>query len=210
MSHVVLLGDSIFDNASYVPGSPAVIDQLRKQLPSGWRATLLAVDGDCIRHVPDYQLKKLPADATHLAISAGGNDALGHSGLLRESTMTMFEFLGQLVEAQRDFRREYQRMLEAVLAQGKPTVVCTVYDSVPGLEAAAATALSVFNDCIVREAFSAGLPLIDIRLVCDEPGDYAPISPIEPSVHGGEKIAAAIAKTLSTHNFGLQRTSVYF
>ena len=29
MNHVVLLGDSIFDNASYVPGKPPVIEQLR-------------------------------------------------------------------------------------------------------------------------------------------------------------------------------------
>ena len=43
MGHVVLLGDSIFDNALYVPGGPAVIDQLRRELPAGWSATLLAV-----------------------------------------------------------------------------------------------------------------------------------------------------------------------
>ena len=29
MRHAVLLGDSIFDNLSYVPGKPAVIEQLR-------------------------------------------------------------------------------------------------------------------------------------------------------------------------------------
>jgi hypothetical protein len=28
VSHVVLLGDSIFDNGRYVPGGPAVIDHL--------------------------------------------------------------------------------------------------------------------------------------------------------------------------------------
>src|SRR5216110_2258024 len=45
VSHVVLLGDSIFDNASYVPGGPAVVEQLRGKVQRGWRATLLAVDG---------------------------------------------------------------------------------------------------------------------------------------------------------------------
>jgi len=29
MTHLVLLGDSIFDNAAYVAGAPAVIDQVR-------------------------------------------------------------------------------------------------------------------------------------------------------------------------------------
>ena len=38
MGHVVLLGDSIFDNGRYVPGEPAVIDQLRSALPKGWTA----------------------------------------------------------------------------------------------------------------------------------------------------------------------------
>src|SRR4051812_3797588 len=42
MGHVVLLGDSIFDNAAYVGGRPAVIDQVRAGLPDGWHATLNA------------------------------------------------------------------------------------------------------------------------------------------------------------------------
>ena len=46
MNHAVLLGDSIFDNAAYVPGKPSVIEQLRISLPAGWKATLLAFDGD--------------------------------------------------------------------------------------------------------------------------------------------------------------------
>jgi hypothetical protein len=35
------------------------------------------------------------------------------------------------------------------------------------------------------------LTLIDLRLVCDEDTDFA--NPIEPSVHGGAKIARVIA-----------------
>ena len=74
MNHVVLLGDSIFDNASYVPGGPDVTQHLRRALP-GWRVTLLAVDGAVVDDVA-RQLQALPADATHLVVSAGGNDAL--------------------------------------------------------------------------------------------------------------------------------------
>jgi hypothetical protein len=33
MPHIVLLGDSIFDNAAYVPGELPVIEQLRARLP---------------------------------------------------------------------------------------------------------------------------------------------------------------------------------
>ena len=44
MSHVVLLGDSIFDNGLYVPGGSPLIEQLRTRLPKGWKGTLVAVD----------------------------------------------------------------------------------------------------------------------------------------------------------------------
>ena len=43
--HVVLLGDSIFDNAAYVGGEPDVVHHLRSVLPAGWQASLLALDG---------------------------------------------------------------------------------------------------------------------------------------------------------------------
>jgi hypothetical protein len=51
--------------------------------------------------------------------------------------------------------------------------------------------LSLFNDAITRAAFSRGLPLIDLRLMFSDPGDYA--NPIEPSARGGDKLARAIA-----------------
>jgi hypothetical protein len=45
MAHIVLLGDSIFDNGRYTMGGPDVISQVRQLLPVGWQASLLAVDG---------------------------------------------------------------------------------------------------------------------------------------------------------------------
>jgi hypothetical protein len=72
MQHLVLLGDSIFDNGSYVGrGQPSVIDQLKSAVrDQGWNATLVAVDGHVLSHVAD-QLKRVPRDATHLFISIG-------------------------------------------------------------------------------------------------------------------------------------------
>jgi len=46
MSHIVLLGDSIFDNARYVPGEPDVVRQVQGTLPGGWRASLRAAGGE--------------------------------------------------------------------------------------------------------------------------------------------------------------------
>lgn len=208
MNHVVLLGDSIFDNGSYVPGRPAVIEQLRSWLPAGWRATLLAVDGAVATSVL-RQLERLPADATHLVVSAGGNDALGASGLVSDVSSTAAAGFRRLAEAQAEFRRDYQEMLAAVREEARPTLLCTIYDAVPDLPPAAATGLSAFNDVILREAFRQGLPALDLRLICDEPRDYSELSPIEPSEVGGAKIVQGIVRVLAAHDFTRRESVVY-
>jgi GDSL-like Lipase/Acylhydrolase family len=201
MGHVVLLGDSIFDNARYVPGGPSVIEHLRRCLPTGWRASLAAVDGTVAADVAG-QLARAPADATHLVVSAGGNNALDHGGLiLHEAAESFAEVLSRLDEILAEFRREYRAMLHGVLGRGKPTAICTVYDAIPGLSPAERAGLGLFNEAILREAFRAGVPVIDLRLICSEPTDYSPASPIEPSVAGGGKIARAVCRVVTGYNF---------
>lgn len=208
MPHLVLLGDSIFDNAFYVPGQPAVIEQLRVALPRGWQATLLAVDGnvaiDVVRH-----LERLPADASHLAISAGGNDALRASNVIAQPARTIAEALAVLADLQLAFRADYRAMLAAVRDYRLPTVMCTIYDAIPGLERELVAALSQFNDVILREAIGAGIPVLDLRLLCDEASDYSPLSPIEPSHLGGRKIAATLARIVTEHDFTRRQSVIY-
>ena len=86
----------------------------------------------------------------------------------------------------------------------RPGIPVTAAGWVVGL---VVTALTVFNDCITREAFARGLPLIDLRLLCDQKEDYA--NPIEPSVRGGEKIAAAIARLVAEHDFSRRHSEVF-
>lgn len=193
MSHIVLLGDSIFDNAAYVRGGPDVVRQLREALPEGWRATLCAVDGATTGSVPP-QLARIPRDATHLVLSVGGNDALGASGLLYAPSRSVADAVATLAEIQDVFEAAYAAMLEKVLAAGLPTALCTIYDTptfAPDHRVIKA-ALSMFNDRITRAAFARGLPLVDLRLICSDDADYA--NPIEPSTKGGAKMAAAIAR----------------
>ena len=192
MGHVVLLGDSIFDNAAYVRGGPDVVRQLREKLPFQWSATLLAVDGATTSGVLP-QLSKLPADATHLVVSAGGNDALGASFLLGRSVANVGEAVSLLETAQSAFATEYDEMAEAVASLGLPLAFCTIYDTPPSApdQRIVRTALALFNDAITRAAFALNAGLIDLRLICDSDEDYA--NPIEPSEQGGDKIASAIA-----------------
>ncbi len=197
--HIVLLGDSIFDNASYVPGEMPLIEQLRAELPE-WQATMLAVDGDIIKSIKD-QLRRLPNHATHLVISCGGNDALGQIPYLLSSVSSMDAALSRMASIRETFECDYRGMLESVMKVGLPTAVCTIYESIPDLERTLHVALSIFNDVIIREAVRLGLPVIDLRLVCGEAEDYSKVSPIEPSAKGGEKIAKAIASLVESSEF---------
>jgi hypothetical protein len=209
VAHIVLLGDSIFDNAAYVPGGPDVVRQLGDILPAGWSASLRAVDGSTVENIPG-QLTKLPAGASHLVVSIGGNDGLGRIGVLEEPADSIARALTRMADIGDGFRRDYAAMLEAVLARGLPTVLCTIYEPRfpdPLLQRLAVTALSLFNDVITRAAFARGLPLIDLRLVCDENEDFA--NPIEPSVKGGAKIARAILQAMAAHDFARGRTEVF-
>jgi lysophospholipase L1-like esterase len=209
MKHVVLLGDSIFDNALYVAGGPDVRVLLQACLPADWRVTLLAVDGDRAQDVPE-QLQHVPPDASHLIVSAGGNDALDQLDFLAAPAPSVAAALQGLAGIAEDFERAYQQMLQAVLQRGLPTALCTVYYPRfpdPTLQRLAIIALTVFNDAIIRAAFAAALPLLDLRLICDAEADYA--NPIEPSVEGGAKIATAIAKLVQEHDFTQGRSAVF-
>jgi len=112
-NHGVLLGDSIFDNATYVSGELPVIDQLRQHLPKGWQATLAAVDGDTTPGLFD-QTQRLPPSATHLIISSGGNDALQELKRLNLPVDSMRSALNRLADIHETFETNYRAMLEHV------------------------------------------------------------------------------------------------
>ena len=192
MPHVVLIGDSIFDNAAYTEGGPDVVSQLRGLLPPGWDATLLAVDGATTDDVAG-QLGRLPDQATDLVLSVGGNDALRHSGVLQASVPSMAKALEALADLASDFERRYRLAIAACLGTARPLAVCTIYNGCfddQSFQRLASTALTVFNDAIIRVAIAHSLPVIDLRSVCATRADYA--NPIEPSSVGGEKIARVI------------------
>ncbi len=210
MNHIVLLGDSIFDNKSYVGGGLDVIAHLRQQMPDEWKAMLCAVDGNVVENV-QTQILGLPADATHLFISAGGNNALLNTDVLQMKVSSSAEVFDRLADLASAFEQRYREMLQAVLSLNKPTTVCTIYYPQMTEDFAqkiAVAALATFNDVIVKQAFLAGVPLIDLRLVCNEDADYA--NAIEPSEAGGGKIAQTILHVVNEHNFETHRTAAFF
>ncbi|MBS1795369.1 MAG: SGNH/GDSL hydrolase family protein [Acidobacteria bacterium] len=210
MKHIVLLGDSIFDNRAYTGSEPDVVTHLRAIIPDDWRATLCAVDGNLAEHVAG-QLKNAPADATHLVVSAGGNNAIMNADILGLKTDSAAAVFDVLANRAGDFELHYRIMLDAVAGRNLPAAVCTVYfPNFPdaAMQKIATAALAAFNDVIIRLAVGRGLPVIDLRLVCDEPDDYA--NEIEPSGKGGRKIAAKIFEVVKDHDFSKNRTSFYY
>jgi hypothetical protein len=192
MPHVVLIGDSILDNAAYTRGGPDLVSQVRGLLPPDWEATLLAVDGSTTDHVAS-QLDRLPEHATHLVLSVGGNDVLSHLGILQAPVSSMAKSIEMLADIASDFEARYRLVIAACLNTGLPLAVCTIYNGCfedRSFQRIASATLTVFNDAIIRVAIEHSLPVIDLRSVCVNAEDYA--NPIEPSSVGGAKIARAI------------------
>ena len=197
MAHIVLVGDSIFDNGRYTEGGPDVIAQVRQLLPRGWQASLLAVDGSTTENIPD-QVKRLSSDASHLVLSVGGNDAIMNAEILRMPARSTAEALSELNEVSKNFEANYRRAVEMCRQRGLPLAICTIYNGNfpdPKYQLLISTALMVFNDVILRVGIENGLTIIDLRLICSSAEDYA--NPIEPSSIGGAKIARSIVGLVS-------------
>jgi len=210
MSHIVLLGDSIFDNKIYVgENGKDVITHLQESLPAGWQTSLEAVDGSLIEDVAE-QMLKVPAEATHFIISVGGNNTILDADILQMKADNSAEVLNEIAARRDIFESKYIQMLEKVLSQNKPAAVCTIY--FPNFPEAvfqrlAVTALAVFNDVIIRQATINKLPILDLRLICNELDGYA--NEIEPSDKGGKKIAEKILDLVETYNFSNKQTQIF-
>jgi len=193
--HIVLLGDSIFDNGSYTLGEPDVVGHLASLIPWTWRATLLAVDGASTAEVGS-QLDRVPSDATHLVLSVGGNDALLNSDLLEAPARSSAEVLLLFASRIDAFEKGYRCLIDRLIGLKRDVTICTIYNGAldPELARPARVALMTFNDVILRVAFGYRASVIDLRGICVERSDYA--NPIEPSGTGGWKIASAIARAV--------------
>lgn len=194
--HLVLLGDSIFDNTVYVDPGCSVSEHLA-EIAQGMTISLVAVDGHMTRDM-HAQFGEIPEGATHLALSIGGNDALN---CVRRLTTPCTDIMGALSELSRiraHFRKAYRGILEKLLEHRLPILVCTIYEEIPGLSDELKTALALFNEAILAEAARAQVAILDLRLLCRNASDYSDVSPIEPSSTGGRKIATALIRIVDS------------
>ncbi len=196
---ILLLGDSIIDNATYVqPGEPDVAAQVKGKLPD-FEVERRAVDGSVTSDVLRNQIGDLNDD-DYIILSSGGNDALLNVQVLDNTeTRTSRHTLNDLWDIRSAFQSKYSVLLNALKGKQRQVLVFTIYDpafaqfgSETKEQKAAEAGLSIFNDVIQREALSHGCDILEIRTLFNDPADYA--NPIEPSAQGGEKLAIEIEK----------------
>jgi hypothetical protein len=155
--------------------------------------------------------RTVPLDATHIGICVDGGWAIEASGLLGERAQSISGALEALSAAADQFEDVYAKLVAAALETALPTVVCTLVPSrhqEPSRQHAAAAALAIFNDRILRQAVAAKLSVIDLRFVCDEESDYA--SETLLSRAGVRKVANVGRSALYEVSREPGRTRVYF
>jgi len=200
MGHIVLLGDSIFDNESYVKRDEDVTAHLRKIIQKDFKVTLCAIDGAMIDGI-SRQVERIPEDASDLFLSIGGNDVLQYKNILTNNTLTALEFLTNFADVLDKFKDRYKKMVTSLLKFDLPLRVCTIYNGnlEQDLVKPARVTVALFNDIIYQIAGEYNLPVIELRYICTESSDYA--NPIEPSSFGGRKIAQAINNIVKNIEF---------
>lgn len=205
-----LYGDSIFDNAIYVDPDRAVTDHMKRLLPVTTSHKMWAVDGhttrDCLNEIDDRspEFATTPGDlalpTVAAVLSIGGNDALQSAGVLFTPVRTVAEAFQRMKPMLDKFRKNYEAIVAALILSYPAVRVCTIYNKIPGekfnIGSTEMLALSLYNDIITEVASRNNLPVIDLRVICDTDECYSPVSPIEPSDEGGERIARAICKSL--------------
>ncbi len=124
---VVLLGDSILDNAPYTAPEPDTAAHLQSLLEPRWAVRRLAQDGARMSDVHG-QLSKLRERPSVAVLSIGGNDAIEHIELLDRRAATAADVLGELLAIADDFGHQYQAVAQAVAAVAARTLLCTIYE----------------------------------------------------------------------------------
>ena len=202
--HLALLGDAL-QNIDLGEGTPESV--LVPQPRNPWKLTILQPD-EVLEQGP---MRAVPRDATHIGVAVDGGWAIETSGLLTGGALSIRGALETLGSAAEEFDKVFARLIDAALETGLPTIVCTLVPArhlEPVRQQVAATALAIFNDRILKRAFAARLSIVELRLVCDEDGDYATETLLSRT--GVRKVANVARSALYEISREPGRTRVYF
>jgi hypothetical protein len=198
--HLVLLGDAL-QNIDLGKGQAENALVPRPRNP--WKLTVIQPP-EVLR---PGRVRAIPTGVTHIGICVDGGWAIETSGLLQGRAQSIRDALDTLAAAADEFEDMFARLIAAATEAGVPTIVCTL---VPAryVEPSRATALAIFNDRILRRTIAAHLSIVELRLICDEDGDYA--SETLLSHAGVRKVANVARSALYDISRNPGRTRVYF
>ena len=197
---LVLLGDSIIDNKTYVlDGELSVLEHIKSktEIP----VTQLALDGATTDDVINSQIQAIPFGTSHIVLSIGGNDLLNEIPFLMED----FKYTpNQVLERCQSLIAPITQKYESIVSQLQTTsranlLLCTVYEGelegsviYDDIAISSRAMLSLFNDSIYKTHNKFRTGVLELRNIFIEKEDYA--NPIEPSHQGGEKLATKLVE----------------
>lgn len=197
---LVLLGDSIIDNKTYVlDGEFSVLEHIQSKTETP--VTQLALDGATTDDVISNQINVIPFGTSHIVLSVGGNDLLNEIGFLMED----FKYTpNQVLERCQSLIAPITQKYESIVSQLQTTsranlLLCTVYEGnldgsvmYDDIAISSRAMLSLFNDSVYKTHNLFGTDVLELRHIFTDKEDYA--NPIEPSHQGGEKLAEKLIR----------------
>ena len=184
---IVLLGDSILKNNSYVPDGKAVDNIIEERNNKNIELYSLAENNSKIVDVYS-QINKIPLDinnkSTTIFLSSGGNDILSFY-VDQHGDITDTGFLNTMLAAYKKLVKSIQTRMD--LCQ---IVLLDVYYPTSNQFAQYKPILEEWNSLIATYARENSLGLLQISQIVTSNDDFT--LGIEPSEKGGEKIAQSI------------------
>ena len=184
-NNIVLIGDSVLNNANYVPSEKSVVDILKTKTQKVFN---FAKDGATISDCYG-QLDKIPTDLnttdTYVFISAGGNDILNKRGQLDSSEIR------KLFNSYMDFIKA----LRVKLGSAKINI-CNLYLPANPRYNTYKSSIEEWNQLITENSSKIGemYNIINVDTLITTPDDF--VYDIEPSEIASQKIANVIHLTL--------------
>ena len=183
-NYVILMGDSVLNNANYVPEGKSVFDILKSKLSNSLN---VSKDGATISDLYG-QLDKIPIklnnEETYIFISAGGNDILNKGAALTNSDIR------KLFNSYMDFLKA----LRIKLGSAKINIM-NLYLPVNPRYQSYKESIDQWNQLIDENSSKIGemYNVVDLYSLLTTPEDF--IYDIEPSESASEKIANLIYLT---------------
>lgn len=178
VTHIVLLGDSIFQNNNYVPKSKSVEYLLKEKLsiPS----LVLAHDNAIIYDIPK-QYNSMPlnlnAKTTNLYISIGGNDLLNLYEHNNTNNSKLFNMVWEI----------YKKTILMLIDSTQCNIILTdIYFITDPNYSKYIPMIKKWNSNLYQFADQHKLNVFKISKILTQPKDFT--NSIEPSVIGGNKM----------------------